>query len=368
MLTALLLTTLLSQHAPTPGGAPLAPPQRKVAPPRLTIEPAGRVNLGSTGPTEVRQQTYMFKNTSDAQISLRVLDLSPGVTVEGPALKGPIAPIGTAQLLLRVDPTEFVGWQARNVKLGTDDPGQGEYFLPVGMTVRPDLTVDKPKQSFGEVAAHESPQVAFRFRRETGQATKLWISSALPSYLEADIEPIPSLEIRAAAAAGTADQLGAVGAVKFTLRPSRIEPGMMAGLESITVESSAPMQPKFQFYLDWKLKLPVTLSAPRLVFLSAGEWTRSLVLESRDRKPIQLESARLEGEGFELTKPGPAAARLELVVRRKATATAKAFLFLQLKGEPAPIRVPVSYLPPGEGRPLPSAAPMKQPPPVSKQD
>jgi hypothetical protein len=358
MLNALLLTLLLAPQAPPPAGAPLAPPQRKVAPPRLSIDPAGRVDLGSVGPTEVRQQLYVLKNNSDAQISLRVLDLSPGVTVEGPALKGPIAPRGHAQLVLRVDPTEFVGWQARNVKLGTDDPAQGEYFLPVGMTVRADLTLDSPKKSFGEVAVHESPQLAFQFHRETGQATKLWISSTLPKYLEAEVEPLPGTPTQ------PEDRRGSSGAVKFTLRPSLIEPGMMAGLESITLETSAPHQPKFQLYLDWKLKYPVSLSTPRLVFLTAGEWSRSLILESRDGTPIRLESARLEGEGFELSTPtAPPAARLELVVKRTANATAKAVLHVQLKGEPASIRVPVSYLPPAEGKPIPSGAPGKAAPP-----
>lgn len=381
MLPALLLALSLAPPAmppqpvppqavpPKPGpsgpGVPLAAPQRKVAAARLAIEPAGRVNLGSVGPTEVRQQRYLFKNTSGAPISLRVLDLSPGVTVEGPALQGPIAPQGSAQLTLRVDPSEFVGWQPRNVKLGTDDPGQGEYFLPVGMTVRPDLTVDATKKTFGDVAAHETPQVAFQFRRETGQATKLWVSSPLPPYLQADLDPLPAQ----APGAGSmpAEERGSRGALRLTLRPANIEPGMMAGLESITVESSAPQQPKFQLYLDWKLKLPVLLSTPRLVFLSPGEWTRNLVLEGRDGKAVQLESARLEGSGFELSKPAAAPSpRLELTLRRTATAAAKAVLLLQLKGEPAPIRVPVSYLPPADGRPLPSKpnlqAPAKNPP------
>jgi hypothetical protein len=354
MLPALLLSlSLVQQVVPSGGGTPLAAPQRKVASPRLAIEPAGRVNLGSVGPTEVRQQRYLFKNTSGTPISLRVLDLSPGVTVEGPALQGPIAPQGSAQLTLRVDPSEFVGWQPRNVKLGTDDPGQGEYFLPVGMTVRPDLTIDALKKSFGEVAAHESPQVVYRFRRETGEATKLWVSSPLPPYLEAEIDPPPAQPRNAAS--GPAEERGSRGELRLTLRPAKVEPGMMAGLESITVESSAPHQPKFQLYLDWKLKLPVILSAPRLVFLNSGEWTRNLVLQGRDGKAVQVESARIEGEGFELSPPPAApASRLELTVRRRAAAAAKAVLLLQLKGEPAPIRVPLSYLPPEEGRPLPS--------------
>ena len=136
---------------------------------------------------------------------------------------------------------------------------------------------------------------------------------------------------------------------------------MRAGFESITVESSAPHQPKFQLYLDWKLKLPVTLSAPRLVFLNSGEWSRNLVLESRDGKPIRLVSVGLEGEGFEIVKPPTVAApRLEIMVRRKARETAKAMLLLNLEGETAPIRVPVSYLPAEPGKP--PAAPAKSKP------
>lgn len=133
---------------------------------------------------------------------------------------------------------------------------------------------------------------------------------------------------------------------------------MRAGFESITVESSSPHQPKFQLYLDWKLKLPVTLSAPRVVFLNPGEWSRNLVLESRDQKPIRLTSVSLEGGGFEVVKPPTAAApRLEITLRRKARETAKAMLLLNLEGESAPIRVPVSYLPGEPGKPI--AAPAK---------
>ena len=368
MLAALILTLSLAQQlAPPPGNPPAAPP-RKVAPPRLAVDPAGRVNLGSVGPTEVRRQLYLLKNTSAAPISLRVLDLSPGVTVEGPALHGPIAPKGSAQLTLRVDPSDFVGWQARNVKLGTDDPAQGEYFLPVGMTVRPDLSIDALKKGFGDVALHETPQVTFVFRRETGQATKLWISSPLPPYLEAEVEPVPASQRPESAAAQAPGQPGgSMGALRLTLRPSRVEPGMLAGLESITVESSAPQQPKFQLYLDWRLKLPVILSAPRLVFLSAGDGTRTLVLESRDGKPIQLRSARLEGEGFQLLDPAPAAApRLELRLRRTATVMTKAVLLLDLQGEPTPLRVPVSYLPSGDRTPPPES-PGQRPPAPPKQ-
>ncbi len=346
MLAPLLLLSVLTQQPALPGGAPLAPPARKVAPPRLAIEPAGRVNLGSVGPTEVREQRYLFTNRSDKPIALRVLDLSPGVTVEGPALHGPIAPKRSAPLTLRADPTDFVGWQPRNVKLGTDDPDQGEYFLPIGMTVRPDLTVDAPKKSLGEVALHETPQAVFVFRRETGQATKLWVSSPLPPYLEAEVESIPARP----ATGGPAVPPGAMGALRLTLRPALVDPGMLAGLETLTVESSAPHQPRFQLYLDWKLKLPVRLSSPRVVFLGRGEVARTLVLESRDGKPFRLESARLEGEGFTLEGPASGSARrMELKLVRKAAATAKALLVLAFDGEPVPLRVPVAFLPPPAG-------------------
>lgn len=355
MLTTLLLLCTLAQQPQPAGGAKPAPPTRTVAPPRLAIEPAGRVNLGSIGPAEVRTQVYTLKNTSDTQIALRVLDLSPGVTVAGPALQGPIAPRGSAQLTLRVNPAEFVGWQPRNVKLGTDDPGQGEYFLPIGMTVRPDLTVDRVKQSLGEVAPHESPQATFRFRRETGQATKLWVSSPLPPYLDVEVEAVPGLPQSQEPAAVKPEQRGTEGALRVTLRPGRIDPGMLAGLETFTVESSAPQQPKFLLYLDWKMKLPVTLSTPRVIFLTAAEVSRKLVIEGRDGRSFQLESARLEGEGFELGKvPLAPVGRAELTLRRKTAVSARALLLLKLKGEAQPIRVPVAYLPPDRNSPPPS--------------
>lgn len=338
MLPNLILAALLSQPAQ-------APPPRKVAPPRLAVNPAGRVEFGSVGPTEVRSQLYTLRNTSDAPIQVRVLDLSPGVVVEGPALRGPIMPGGSAPLTLRVDPTDFTGRQARNVKLGTDDPAQGEYFLPVALTIRPDLTVDHLKRSMGEVAPHESGKVEYTFTRESGTATKLWVEGAMPPYLDLEIEP------PAARPPGTPPG-PAKGVVRLILRPSKLEPGMLAGLETLAVETSAPHQPRFHLYLDWRLRLPVLLSVSRVVFLEGQPAERALGLTGREGRPVALESVRLEGEGF-LLDPLPAgpAPRLDLGLRRTATAAAKAMLVIKLKDEPDPIRVPVSYLPSGKGAP-----------------
>lgn len=335
MLPSLLLTVLPAQVAQ-------APPARKVAPPRLAVSPAGRVDFGSVGPTEVRSQLYTLRNTSAAPIQVRVLDLSPGVTADGPALRGPIMPGGSAPLTLRVDPTDFTGRQARNVKLGTDDPAQGEYFLPVAMTVRPDLTVEHLKRSMGEVAPHESGKAEYVFTRETGTATKLWVEGAMPPYLDLEIEP-------PAAPPPGSPPGPAKGVVRLILRPSRLEPGMLAGLETLAVETSAPHQPRFHLYLDWRLRLPVLLSVSRVVFLDGQPLERSLGLTGRDGKAVALESVRLEGEGFQL-EPLPAgpAPRLDLGLRRTAAVAAKAMLVIKLKDEPDPIRVPVSYLPTGK--------------------
>ncbi|MGA2083340.1 MAG: hypothetical protein ABSH53_22430 [Holophaga sp.] len=174
-----------------PGAPPrtAAPAPRPFAPARLKIEPPGRVDLGETGPLEPKTQAYVFTNTSAAAIALRILDRSPGVTVAGPALERPIPPSASAGLVLRVDPAGWVGPQSRNVRLGTDDPGQGDYYLPVRLRVRPDLTVDGVRRRFGDVGVQESPQAVFTFRRETGQPLALRVMSDLPPYLECEVRP-----------------------------------------------------------------------------------------------------------------------------------------------------------------------------------
>jgi hypothetical protein len=298
------------------------------APPRLQIEPRGRVDLGELGPLEVRSQGYSFRNTSGAPISLRVLDLAPGVTVAGPALEQPVPARGSARLELRVDPQGWSGPQARNVRLGTDDPGQGDYYLPVRMTVRPDLALDGTRRDFGDVGAHESPMVLFRFARETGKPLALRVVTELPAYLEGEIQ-----------ARGPGAQLA------FTLRPARIPPGMRMGLERVRVESNAPLQPWFDLYLEWRVHHAIEANPSRLLFLDPGQGALTLELRSRNGMPFRILGAELEGEGFQLGPvPAPAAVQT-LVVRRVATASSRAMLVLRVVGEAEPLRVPVAYLP-----------------------
>lgn len=356
ILPFLLSFSWLPAQQPPAQGAPFlaAPPSRSVDPPRLQIDPPGRADLGSVGPKEPKERLYSFRNVSARPIALRVLDLSPGVTVQGPALQGPIAPDGSAELTLRVDPTGFTGWQTRNVKLGTDDPKQGEYFLPVGLTVRADVTVDSLKKSFGEVALHETPQIAFHFRSETAAGTKLWVSSPLPAYLEAEVEAIPFAPgPEVLVVEPPPDLRGTKGAVRLTFRPALVEAGVHTGLESVTVETSSPFEPKFQLYLNWRLRLPVKLSSPRVVFLDSKENEKTLtILPPESGKKFVVRGLRMEGTGFQIPRvaPGPRS-ELRLRIKRTASAPAKAMLVLDLEGEILPLRVPLAYLPPVKGAP-----------------
>lgn len=307
------------------------------APARLRVEPAGPVDLGSLGPREIRRQAYAFSNLSDAPLSLRVLDLSPGVTVAGPALAGPIPARGGAALTLSLDASGWQGPQARNVRLGTDDPRQGSYYLPVKLEVRPDLTVDGGRRSFGDVAAHESPRQVFTFLRETGEATRLRVVSPLPPYLEVDLE----------AGAGVT-RLG------VTFRPRLAPPGARQGFERIQVETSAPLQPAFDLYLDWRLHHAVEASPSRVVFLDPAEDAASLVLSARGGVPFRILAARVEGEGFRVEGvPAGASPERTLRVRRLASAAARAMLVLAIEDQEE-LRVPLAYLPgtpAGDGRP-----------------
>jgi hypothetical protein len=311
------LAVLAAWPVPSPG----AP---RCDPPRLAFAPAGRVELGELGPLELRVQGYGVQNLSGRPIALRVLDLPPGVGVAGPALARAIPSRASAWLVLRVDPGGSVGPQGRTVRLGTDDPGQGDYELPVHLTVRPDLTVDAPRRSLGDVAVWESPQARFGFQRESGLPLRLWLGAPPPDYLECRISAA-----------------GARGELVCTLRPERIRPGMRLGLERLRVESNAPLQPRFGLYLDWRIHRAIEAVPSRLVFPEPG--ARRLGLQSRDGTPFRILAADLEGEGFRLDPvPQAAAPTQALVVRRDDPGPGSAMLVLCCSGQAEPVRVPVT--------------------------
>lgn len=308
---------------------PTAPPPPEVDPPRLLVEPSGRVDLGVLGPRQVATRQYTFRNVSPKPIQLRVLDLSPGVVVKGSALEAPIHPGGIALLELTADPSGFVGVQRRNVRLGTDDPRQGHYYLPVSMTVRPDLVVDAQKKGFGTCAPHESPQVTFSFRRETGEPAVLKLVSELPPYLEAEVHASgPSAELQ------------------LTFHPDQVEPGTLLGLEALKVETNAPLQPVFELYVDWKIEHPIEALPVRVVILDPTATERELRLNARDGKPFTIRKAAVQGAGFRLGPvPTTAAPAHTLTVIRTAPQSARALLVLEVADLP-PLKVPLAFLPP----------------------
>jgi len=313
--------------------APGPRPRREAAeafdPPRLSIQPGGRVDLGQLGPLEPKVQRYTITNTSAAPITLRVFDLSPGITVAGPALDRSIPPRSSAGLELRVDPSGRVGPQAGNVRLGTDDPRQGRYYLPVRLAVRPDLTVDGTRRSFGDVGVLESPLAQFTFVRETGRPLQLRLPDPLPPCLEC--------ELRTA---------GPRGSLAFVLRPGRAGPGASMGLERIRVETNAPLQPRFDLYLEWRIHHPIEAEPRRAVFTAPGE-TLELRLKSRDGAPFRILGAELRGEGFRLgSLPVQAAPEQILAIRLTAAAPARALLALRCSGQEELLEIPVAYVSP----------------------
>jgi hypothetical protein len=214
------------------------------------------------------------------------------------------------------------------VRLGTDDPRQGSYFLPVRMTVRPDLTVDGTRRDYGDVGLRESPSAVFSFARETGQPLALRLATALPPYLECDLQ-----------AAGPGARLA------FILRPGRVPPGMLLGLDRVRVESNAPLQPGFDLYLEWRLRRAIQASPPRLLFRQSGPERLELKLRSRSGSPFRILGAELEGAGFQPGQlPAAPAAEQALVIRRTAPAGARAMLVLRFEGEDEPLRVPLTCL------------------------
>ncbi len=316
------------------GAAPLAKPIRKF---RFAVTPDLIQHLGSVGPKEVRTLTWELKNTSDKPISFRVLDTAPGVRVPEEPFQKPWQPGESRKIEVNSDASDFLAYQRRAVRLEPDDPAQPRYILRWDMMVRPEMAVDAASKSFGEVAPHESPLLAYTFTREGGGPAEIRLESKLPDYLESEI-----------IADGTKARL------QLTLRPSKLKPGMQAGLELLKVSTNAPKQPTFDLTLAWKLKLPILAIPSRVVWDEPQIRGFKLEVKSRDGKPFRVLEARIEGpkdkQGNDLFTHGPlsleAAPSHELKLQCFADLECKGMLFLTCSGVEAPLQIPLSWLPP----------------------
>lgn len=336
LLPALLL---LQAQAPAPAPPPAKPDP--VPPARIELTTPFPVHLGSVGPREVREAAYGIKSTHDRPFRFRVLDLSLGLSLDEGQLAAPLQPGEVRMLKVRVDPAGMEGFVRGAVRLGTDDPAQPNYILRYDMTVRPEVAVDAERKSLGEVAPHESPELRFRFTREGGDPLKLVLASELPPHLEAELLH-----------EGTAADL------RVTLRPGRLKPGTMAGLEVLKVATNHPRQPLFTLYLDWRLSLPVIAQPSRLVFSDLKTTLLGLELRSRDGRPFRVTKAEIRGRGFELLdRPTEASDRHLLRVCRTGS-TPEAMLVLACSNQEGPLQVPLRFLdpkapPPKGSRPAP---------------
>jgi hypothetical protein len=325
-----LFPALLFAQAPQ-AKAPVAPNSVKdqVPPAQITLTTPFPVHLGSVGPKEVKDAVYGIKSLADHPFHLKVLDLSLGLSLDETQLKAALEPGEVRLVHVRVNPDGMLGYIRGAVRLGTDDPAQPFYILRYDMMVRPEVSVDAENKSLGEVAPYESPMAVFRFTREGGDLLRLALTSKLPPYLDAEIVP-----------------KGTEADLRVTLRPARLDPGMLAGLDVLKVSTNAPQQPSFTLYLDWRLTLPVLPSPSRLVFDDPKTTLLALTLISRGGKPFHIASAKVEGDGFQLLdQPGPASARQVLRIRRTGK-TPSALLVLRFEGHAQPLRVPLVFLDP----------------------
>lgn len=320
--------------APKLEGALPAKPVQKF---RFTVAPDTVQRLGSVGPREVRTLTWELKNTSDKPITFRVLDTAPGVRVPLDPFLKVWQPGESRKIEVTSDPSGFLAYQRRAVRLEPDDPSQPRYILRWDMMVRPEMAVDTANKSFGEVAPHESPLLAYTFTREGGGLAEIRLESKLPDYLEPEV---------------TAE--GPKATLQLTLRPSRLKPGVQAGLELLKVSTNAPQQPAFDLTLAWKLKLPILATPSRVVWDEPKIRGFKLELKSRNGKPFRILEARIEGpkdkQGNDLFTHGalPAEAAPSHVLKLQCFADleTKAMLFLTCSGLDAPMQIPLSWLPP----------------------
>ena len=313
----------LAQPAPDP-----------VPPARLEVTSPFPAHLGSVGPREVREAGFVLRSLADHPFRLRVLDLSPGATVDPAQVAEPLAPGASRHLRVRVDPTGLVGPARGAVRLGTDDPAQPAYILRWDLEVRPEVAVDTLRRSLGEVAFHESPEARFRFTREGGAPLRVTLATPVPPYLEADLVPSE----------------GAVD-LRLTLRPARLEPGVWSGLDVLQVTTNGP-QAAFTLTLDWRMTAPVLPAPTRLVYTEPSTSELALTLTARDGRPFRVLQARVLGDGFQvLDAPAEASAVHTLRVRRTHGGTA--LLEVVSDGSPAPLRIPLRHLDPAARPPAP---------------
>ncbi len=323
LIHAALALLLQAPVPPVPKGSDPVPPAR------IELTTPFPVHLGSVGPREVREAVFGLRSTHDRPFHFRLLDLSLGLALDEAQFQSALQPGEVRLLRVTVDPRGMVGFVKGAVRLGTDDPAQPVYILRYDMTVRPEITVDTQRQSFGEVAPHESPEVAFRFQREGGDPLKVVLASPLTPYLQAEL----------------AEQ-GATAVLRLRLRPAEVKPGVQAGLEQIRVATNGPAQPFFDLYVDWRLMGAVLPNPPRLVFGEPRVTLQALELTARDGQPFRLESIQVEGQGFEvLDRPTEPAPRHVLRIRCKGTQPG-ALLLLRCSSQEAPLRVPLRYLDP----------------------
>lgn len=324
----LLLSLLILCHAPQ-GTALVHPTQAPAHPYRFKVHPEGIQHLGAVGPREVRSVAYRLENISREPLAFRLQDLPEGMTLASGDLMTPLAPGDSRELRFQIDPAGHVGYLRRSARLVPEDPAQPRFVFRLDLTVRPDLTVDALKKSFGPVAPHEHPELVFQFKRETQEPLILTLEDAPPAHLEAEVVPV-----------GRGD-----AELRLVLHPERLAPGVHLGLETLRLSSNAPLQPKFTLYADWELDLPVRPDPARVVFLESRRSEQTLRLTARDGKPFRILAARMEGTGFAVgSLPKPASVQV-LKVRRTTPGPAQAVLVIDVEGQPA-LRVPLAYRPP----------------------
>ncbi len=340
---SLFLAAQLPGAKPSDAKPPVTSPKPAVTPKpvapkyRYLVTPETTQHLDSVGPKEIKQVSWDLKNTSDKPIAFRVLDTAPGVLMRENSFTKPWQPGESRKIEATCDPSGWVGYQRRAIKLEADDPKEPRYNLSWDMTVRPELTVDAVTKAFGDVGPHESPLVAFTFTRESSEPAEIHLASTLPDYLESEIV-----------------STGPKAVLNLTLRTTKLKPGVHAGLELLKVTTNAPKQPTFDLTLSWKLKFPIITTPSRVVWDDPQIRGFKLSIKSRNDKPFHILEARIEGpsdpQGNALFTHGPLskddAAEHELKLICLADEECKAMLFLTCTNMDEPLQIPLTWLPP----------------------
>ncbi len=160
------------------------------AAPRAVIVGEAHRKAGEIEPSEILSYEFVLRNDGDETLAIQ--DMQPTcycTTAKTSTWDIPAG--GSAKILVRIDPSDFVGAINKGVEIVTNDPGNPTLLVDVDIVVRPGIAVVPPELEFGRVGAEgsDAPQ---EFRVKVPRERDLEITGVTTdvAFLKAEHEPL----------------------------------------------------------------------------------------------------------------------------------------------------------------------------------